>query len=817
MATQTRLRKFKQQSWLTYGLLSVLLISILLVGVRLVLPVIAHKMAISWLEHHGMQASIDNIELDLLAGKARVFGVDAKNDQGRGFSLSELSLSWHWRPLAQRNLVIDNASLNEFSADFSRTADGTIRIAGMPFPDTSDTTARTDSDPEPFTLKLKTLHLGALQTCYQGYDSSNTLTQDYCFNLGELDWRGNISYFFAAMSATDDLPLQIAGQLRMDSASVTDNILKSPVIKLGALQLGELKLESVTDILLNKLDLSAFHAQLRTDTTTQKLNFESLNIDSIKLLDLEQLELGAFSLKSVNVALRANNNHTMPLDYKASSSDIFWQGTLAYSLAQQTDTSQTAINGEGKLELNDTVVTNNNLKRQFLSLTRFDLGELRLDTLDLIGFSKLRLSGLDLLQREKPVAADSTHITSINTLTIDAATLSHLDQLKLQQLTIDGLAAYLVRNKNGAFEYRNWIPEQAHASSQTSTTKQSADFQYSIENFDLTSTGPLVYVDNSLNTTFVARLHDTHLQLQQLDSRRPDQNSHLKLSTVYDKSTDISLEVDATPLAERPDLNGSASITSLDLRTFSTLARQAIGHSIRSGQLDASIKLRANKGMLDSEADLTLNHFELRALSKAEAEQLDKSLGLPLDSSLSLLRDDNNQIRLKIPVTGDISSPSFNPRDAIRQATTKAITAAALYYYTPYGAVLVADKLYSMATALRFEPLRFSAGNYALDSEQKQRLDKIASMLVRHPAVNLSLCATATRTDFNTIYPKTDTSTVKPLSPAQNQRLLALAELRAQAVKDYLVGDRNIKPSRLAVCEPEYHPATETAVVELSI
>lgn len=810
MTAQTGFNSFRQQRpWLTYTLLIILLISIVLVIARLSLPLAARHLAIEWLQQHGMQsASIDHIELDLISGKARILGVAARNTQDQGFSLGELSLRWRWAPLSQRHLVIDNISLDNFSADFTSDANGELTIAGLTFPETEDSAP--DTDTRPFTLELKTIDLNSVQSCYQAYSSADKLDQDICFNLGALRWQGDISYSLFSMPATDDLPLLMKGGLSMDTLKVTDNILKQPIAELASLQVDELNLSSVTDIMLNKIELSGLRAKLSTDSESQEVSIAALHFDSVSFVDLEQIHVSAFSLRSTVLTLRANQHNASGLNYTATLDDIQWQGELAYDLSQQSDDTQFALDGTGSATIGNTTVVNDTLKRQLLSLQQLNLDDLKFQTLASIDLKELRIDNLELMQRADAASGETAHIASIGNVVVDTLKLKKLKQLSIASVLMDDAAAYFVRDKNSSFEYQSWFP----VTTETAVTSDKGNaFEFAISNFGLNAKRPMTFVDNSLKEPFSMQLHNTQLQLHQLDSRKPEQISHLSLNTIYDKNTALVIDADATPLADRPDLNGTASITGLDLRTFSTLARQTIGHSIRSGQLDASFKLKADKGILNSEADLTLKHFELRALNKAEAEQLNKSLGIPLNSSLSLLRDDNNNIHLKIPITGDINNPSFSPGDAIRQATTSAITTAALLYYTPYGAVLVADKLYSMATALQFEPLVLSANSAALSTDNKKQLDQIGGMLVKRPAVNLTLCGIATSADLRALAPDV---TGTP-SDAQRRQLLALAESRAQAVKDYLTTANKIQPSRLAVCEPDYLPAAKAPVVKISI
>ena len=348
----------------------------------------------------------------------------------------------------------------------------------------------------------------------------------------------------------------------------------------------------------------------------------------------------------------------------------------------------------------------------------------------------------------------------------------------------------------------------------------------SFDAFNFVTKQQLVFIDNSLKAPLSVNVHDIDLALTKIDNHKPDQTSHLALAMTIDTHGRLEMEAKLTPLSERPSINGKGKISGLDLRTFDPLSKQHVGHSIKSGQLDADLKLTVNQGIIDSSMGLALHQFELKTLSKEEAEALNSELGFPLNSSLSLLRDRDNSIHLDIPVTGDIDNPAFDPRDAIMKASSKAITSAVLSYYTPFGLIFAAESLFDIATALHFDPILFNAGTSELIPAHKKQLDKLADLITDRPGIHLTLCAISNSADRNVHFPPTPSENSvenqPPATPSESPSkeeltlLKQLAKSRSANIKQYMVTTKSVPSSHLIECAPEYKKEA-IAGVEISI
>jgi hypothetical protein len=248
----------------------------------------------------------------------------------------------------------------------------------------------------------------------------------------------------------------------------------------------------------------------------------------------------------------------------------------------------------------------------------------------------------------------------------------------------------------------------------------------------------------------------------------------------------------------------------------------ALGYALESGHLDADSTLKINKGQLDSQNDLVIRGLEITGVDNESREKLDGQLIVPLDTALSMLRDNNDTITLALPVSGDINSPDFGIGDIINIAVSKAVKQGSLTYLKlalqPYGALItVAQLAGEAAMKVRLQPVGFEPGQVTSTGETGSYLKKVAGILKDRPEVNIKICGLAVAADRialagGTAPKEADSKTagsVKGVKPVTDQQLLDLAKQRAGFVKDALVTKYGVTASRLVACTPHIDAAED--------
>src|SRR5690554_7217722 len=96
---------------------------------------------------------------------------------------------------------------------------------------------------------------------------------------------------------------------------------------------------------------------------------------------------------------------------------------------------------------------------------------------------------------------------------------------------------------------------------------------------------------------------------------------------------------------------------------------------------------------------------------------------MSIDTAVGLLRDDNGNLRLSIPLEGDLADPDVGLNDITKHLTQKALTAGTVYFLKqamqPYGTMLtVASFAGDYLFAIRLDSLVYEHGVTELTDEQ---------------------------------------------------------------------------------------------------
>jgi hypothetical protein len=520
------------------------------------------------------------------------------------------------------------------------------------------------------------------------------------------------------------------------------------------------------------------------------------------------VELGDVSLRNIEVCdqLLDGEQH-----YCLRLAGFEWRGRMVFDAARSPD-EQLQI--KGGLHVSDIIAEDRKRQQTLVSAAIIKLSDVSLRQPEDISIAHVRLDDYRLFPGK--TALDAEQLAGFDRLQIDD--VDYKDRhLKISQLSLAGAGASLYRNKQGQMELQERLQtiQPAGAWSAQADAKPPAEpsaeptpdqgFTISIDSLAVNDSDEIQFVDDSLQTPFSMALQIKQLSIQDINTAKADQFSKLGLHVVTDKHGSIKLQGSVQLVAEARSMDVEGTIQGLDLRPVSSYIETGLGRRIKSGQLNAQIKLHADKGVLDSLLDLELQQLQLKKGQRSEQQELDQDIGLPLDTALNLLRERDNSIKLKIPVTGDVNSPNFDASNAIRKATSAAITVAVINYYTPLGLFTAVEGMYNLATALRFEPVVFTPGTLELSDAQTRQLEKIVQLMSERPAVNVTLCGFSNRDDVAVVAPDAllqgKDGTPEP-SAELRTKLIAVAGKRAGKIRDYLV-DRGIAAHRLILCEGE--------------
>ncbi len=766
-----------------------------------------------------------------------------------------------------------------------------IPLAANPAAKPEEPSEESDEKTKPWAASLGEIIFTDLNICYLQHNGAlqqankDTLFVDYCIDLDEVSWSGTISYATdKELLKTEDIAISSTGDFKLNGLNITDNKLGRKLLSSESNTLDNVVISGLNNLHIDELEMNEFSLLQREDEKhIDSIRFHQLTIDDINLAQLNTLSInnidmekpGVYlvkqnqtdweyqqwipptantgqpdetkdneessatsssfkvSLKNINVSesdLCYLDNST-PIYYCLTFANFAWNGSVDYD-TNTPDTNDINLIAKGDLELSRPNVHNQSIDRNLIAFDTLSLNEL-----DVTGINKVALKNLSI---EKLAALQRSNSSDDNTAAFDKLSIDDVlytkNKVAVKSILLDGLTNTVSINKDGSWEHDKWMQnsKKEKATGESKTTQQATKndpFIIALQKLKISSDKKITFTDNSTEPATKTGLQNLAFDMSDIYSEKPDSESPFKLAAKTLLHSTIDIEGKVKPFAEKISFDADGKLKGFDLRAASPTTKKAIGHIIKSGQLDADLKLLAVEGVLDSNIGLTLYHFNIKATSKADADKLDKKFGMPLNQTLVLLRDKDDSINLDIPITGDVNNPDFNPMDAIVKATSKAATVTLITFYTPYGLIYAGGNMaFNLATALNFDPLNFAPGSSEIAADNKEQLSNLSKLLTEKPQVHLTLCGVTNQQDALALFPELKEQLEKSnkegekssadikLTTEQSSQLDQLAKDRQDNSKNYLIDNHGIAHNRLIVCEPEYRKEDDAiAGVEINI
>ena len=836
----------KDQSKRPWFLIIILSLIFLLVLSRLFLSSAIIYGTNTWLKKQGITSNIEAININILNGHVSLINVVAKKDTKELFHINLLELYWQWSPLSNKTIAISQIKLDKFNANVEHYTDALI-ISGLELPLNKDPKIKeSDNAEKDWNLSLNKLEISDINLCYSqqaapvNEKTNNNKLYDYCLEVEQLSWQGPFRYSADKQIAKSKKPISAKGDLSLKGFSLIDNKQNKELLSTQLSTLSDIRIDGIDDINIPKLAIKNLSALQRNNNTANKdtVGFDSLSIDNLKLVKLNALSAKkitfnkprlylvksnadsweyqtwlptsesnnkasstkdtAFTI-SINDLIIKNSNlcyveQHASLDYCFTLENLKWLGSTQITTASQSE--PLIINADGSLSLIQASIDNKTNKRNLINSSALKVSNLVVRNINDFSATDLSVEKFNALQRsDKP--DDTT--ASFDELLINSLNYSK-NNIAMDKINIDGLSTTVSKNKAGGWEHDKWLQNSTENNTDTknaSTEKQTNKSpRFSLNHLTISSNNKIIYRDDSTLPPTNIGLQNLNFTIDSLNSSNINSASPFKLFAKTVEHSTLELKGKIKPFADKLSFDANGELKGYDLRSVSALTKKSVGHVIKSGQMDANLKLKSINGELDSNISLSLFQLAIKPVTKADANKLDKLFGIPLNQTLTLLRDKNDNIHLDIPITGNINKPNFDPMDAIVKATSKAATVTLITFYTPYGLVYAgSNALFNIATAFNFEPVFFDAGTSelilpVLDEDGEDQLLNLIKLMKDKPKVHLTLCGKTNLSDFHALYLKTKNNTADKtikLSIAQRDGLHQLAAERQTNIKNYLI------------------------------
>ena len=655
---------------------------------------------------------------------------------------------------------------------------------------------------------IPALGLYALKQWYseqgEGYE---LIVEDWTFS----PWRGlvqfkNVRFQYAQqMSSFNELTLNIA-MLDLAKRNLAIEYARFDGMKLTVNQDEEG---------VNLLGLSSSLLQNEDANNPQRAAEESVS-ESVSASDAPETPSWTFEIRDVEL-----NNHVFA--FSRSSADIAFElthiGVTGINPLREIRINSEVIihslqNRQPAISINEPVTIKLNGSLQQLMKTPSFNGDLIVENMKVAtpwlpdsGFKRVMLSNISASKELQSLSQ-----LDIEALFIEEQMLSlkhyYAQDIRFKDNTLTtglhewgGLSTTLNVNEDGGLEQltldkTDSQPSQAQAPADNTGSNAVAEnqtpFNFFITEIRQDSQQPsYINIRNShVNPTLNLGITLNQLVVKNINNQQ--ETISLMLEAKSDEYSRIMLE---SNVASKDQINGDIvlKIDQFDLVPLNGYVAKAIGYHVEQGQLNLGASVKINQGQLSGDAQLLVRNSNLIPEDQATMDRISKQISMPIETVLSLIKDDDNNMEMNIPIKGDINAPDFGVDDLISQLGQKALTSATLHYIKqaifPYGLLVsVADYVGDELFSISLTPIVFVEDE--LDEKQQGYLLKVVALMNDKASLQLRVCAQVDKAE-----------------KTQDWQQMALD--KANKIKRFLVDQDETLSPRIVLCQPKIGDVTQ--------
>lgn len=522
---------------------------------------------------------------------------------------------------------------------------------------------------------------------------------------------------------------------------------------------------SATRLKLNKIDISDINAQLAllAQQLQGKLQLFRIDLDDV----VAQSAQSHMSSKAVHlegdIDIDVSTQTASVKQTKLSISDLRGsQGQTTEIAAKTIALNELALTYPVSAATVETVgVEGLKLKHADLQGEGFEVAQISVKALNLGDTEKSiqYITVNDLIWQEYPLELAAFEVSN---------TRMHEQGVALGQVKLNDFSSRLERAPNG-----EWLLPIKLPKAKSTDTVEAEAMQISVQSIEVSGKNTLSIMDAQTNPPMQQQLSFPAISVGGLDSANPDKNTDFKVHLLSGDNTDLELQALIRPFAKEIYINAKGELSNFPLVQVDSFATQNLGHRFHDGYMDDQFTIKIVQRQLQMQNKLELLGLDVEALEGKE--------GPPIGLAVSLLEDRDGRIELEVPANGSLDDPNFTVSGALSPVLTKAIAGAGLLSIQPLGSVvLLGNLLVNQALKVTFEPAEFAPKSSVL--KNREDIQALAKKLIEKPKLKIRLCGRAVEADR----PKTNKGK-KADKTKQDEQLLALAEKRAQAVRDVML------------------------------
>lgn len=205
-------------------------------------------------------------------------------------------------------------------------------------------------------------------------------------------------------------------------------------------------------------------------------------------------------------------------------------------------------------------------------------------------------------------------------------------------------------------------------------------------------------------------------------------HAQLVLKGVHGGYAPLDITGQLDPLKDKRFLDLTISFKNIELPKFNVYSKKYLGYEIEKGKLILELHYNINGDKLNSN-----NHVLFDQLTLGKKVDSKDASSLPLEFAVSLLKNSKGEIDLNLPITGDLSDPKFHFGKVVGTVLKNFIMGIVTAPFKFLG------NLVGLGSGQDLGYVEFDPGKSQLDQAQKDKLDKLATVLGKRTNLKLEI------------------------------------------------------------------------------
>jgi len=236
--------------------------------------------------------------------------------------------------------------------------------------------------------------------------------------------------------------------------------------------------------------------------------------------------------------------------------------------------------------------------------------------------------------------------------------------------------------------------------------------------------GQIRFTDNFIKPNYTANLMKFGGTVSGLSSD-PNSNANVDLKGQVN-SAPLAIAGSVNPLKGDLTLDLKAEVHGMELAPLSPYSGRYIGYGIEKGKLSFEVAYKVQDRVLSAQ-----NRLILEQLTLGDKVEGSTAGNLPVNFALALLRDRNGVIDINLPIGGSLDDPQFSIGGIIVKVIVNLITKAVTAPFALIGSLFGGGE--------ELSNLEFAAGRANIDDTGESKLKSMAKMLTDRPALKLEI------------------------------------------------------------------------------